>query len=129
MATMTHRAATSALESPQSNIPVARKNTTELKANGSTQRSRDTKYRHVFATHSSTRNSALSYDADKPPSFVGFRNLMILVLSTPLQLLVLRRMANLSSRLQPAIDDCKLQKGALKRYNRMLVAHKNSTAS
>jgi hypothetical protein len=41
---------------------------------------RDTKYRHVFATHSVTRTSCLSQDAETSPSFVGFRNLMILVL-------------------------------------------------
>ncbi|KAF2126134.1 hypothetical protein P153DRAFT_347069 [Dothidotthia symphoricarpi CBS 119687] len=44
------------------------------------QRSRDTKYRHVFATHSQKRPSTLSQDAETTPSFIGFRNLMILVL-------------------------------------------------
>ncbi|KAF2270300.1 hypothetical protein CC78DRAFT_550545 [Lojkania enalia] len=53
---------------------------TEPAVNSSTQRIRDTKYRHVFATHSQTRPSCLSADAEKAPSFVGFRNLMILVL-------------------------------------------------
>jgi diacylglycerol O-acyltransferase-1 len=51
--------------------------------NGSTtQRIKDTKYRHVFATHSLTRKSCLSQDSESSPSFVGFRNLMVLVLST-----------------------------------------------
>ncbi|KAF2714639.1 hypothetical protein K504DRAFT_420628 [Pleomassaria siparia CBS 279.74] len=54
--------------------------TTEQAVNGSTKRIRDTKYRHVFATHLVERNSCLSYDAEKTPSFVGFRNLMVLVL-------------------------------------------------
>jgi diacylglycerol O-acyltransferase-1 len=60
----------------------------EAKANGNghsngntTQRIRDTKYRHVFATHSLTRTSCLSQDSESSPSFVGFRNLMVLVLS------------------------------------------------
>ncbi|KAL1650793.1 hypothetical protein SLS58_000912 [Diplodia intermedia] len=38
------------------------------------------KYRHVVAVHHQTRPSCLSQDAEKPPSFVGFRNLMFLVL-------------------------------------------------
>ncbi|KAF9691751.1 hypothetical protein EKO04_010496 [Ascochyta lentis] len=43
-------------------------------------RSKDSKYRHVFATHAETRTSCLSHDSENTPSFVGFRNLMILVL-------------------------------------------------
>ena len=35
---------------------------------------------HVFPTHSVSRPSCLSRDAEKTPSFVGFRNLMIIVL-------------------------------------------------
>ena len=52
-------------------------------ANGSAQRkrSKDSKYRHVFATHAETRISCLSHESEDMPSFVGFRNLMILVLS------------------------------------------------
>jgi len=42
---------------------------------------RDTKYRHVFAAHSLTRTSPLTQEGRaSPTSFVGFRNLMILVL-------------------------------------------------
>lgn len=37
-------------------------------------------YKHTFAVHSVTRNSCLSHDAEKSPSFLGFRNLMGLVL-------------------------------------------------
>lgn len=44
-------------------------------------RSKDSKYRHVFATHSEARTTCLSHEAEDTPSFVGFRNLMILVLS------------------------------------------------
>lgn len=44
-------------------------------------RSKDSKYRHVFATHAETRTTCLSHESEDTPSFVGFRNLMILVLS------------------------------------------------
>lgn len=38
------------------------------------------KYRHVSAVHSKTRPSCLSHDSDAAPSFIGFRNLMVIVL-------------------------------------------------
>lgn len=53
---------------------------TEQRANRSTQSIKKTKYRHVFATHSQSRESCLTHGAPQSPSFVGFRNLMILVL-------------------------------------------------
>ena len=40
------------------------------------------KYRHIAAVHSTVRNSCLSRDAEPTPSFLGFRNLMVIVLST-----------------------------------------------
>lgn len=46
----------------------------------SAQKMRDNKYRHVFATHSQAKTSVLSQDAEATPSFVGFRNLMAIVL-------------------------------------------------
>lgn len=39
------------------------------------------KYRHVAAVHSRPRTSCLSHDSDAAPSFLGFRNLMVIVLS------------------------------------------------
>jgi hypothetical protein len=39
------------------------------------------KYKHIFAIHSIARPSTLSHDAHATPSFIGFRNLMVLVLS------------------------------------------------
>jgi diacylglycerol O-acyltransferase-1 len=71
--------------------PSERKANTNGNANGNgngstTQRIKDTKYRHVFATHSLTRKSCLSQDSESSPSFVGFRNLMVLVLSAHSQL-------------------------------------------
>lgn len=41
------------------------------------------KYRHVAAVHSVQRASCLSHDSEAPPSFLGFRNLMVIVLSEP----------------------------------------------
>jgi diacylglycerol O-acyltransferase-1 len=84
MATITQMASSSALDIPQTGTSLYRGKTTEQKANSTTKRIRDTKYRHVFATHSSSRTSCLSQGSEATPSFVGFRNLMILVLSTHL---------------------------------------------
>lgn len=42
------------------------------------------KYRHVAAVHSKTRPSTLSHDAPATPSFLGFRNLMVIVLGEQL---------------------------------------------
>jgi len=39
------------------------------------------KYKHIYATHATARPSTLSHDAISTPSFIGFRNLMVLVLS------------------------------------------------
>lgn len=38
------------------------------------------RYRHVAAIHSKTRPSTLSHDAAAAPSFLGFRNLMVITL-------------------------------------------------
>lgn len=38
------------------------------------------KYRHVAAIHSRPKTSCLSRDSEISPSFVGFRNLMVIVL-------------------------------------------------
>ncbi|KAH7328611.1 diacylglycerol O-acyltransferase [Stachybotrys elegans] len=38
------------------------------------------KYRHVAAVHSKVRPSCLSHDSTAAPSFIGFRNLMVIVL-------------------------------------------------
>ncbi|KAL8893331.1 MAG: hypothetical protein Q9192_005371 [Flavoplaca navasiana] len=39
-----------------------------------------TKYRHVAAVHPRQRTSWLSHDSEQSPSFLGFRNLMVIVL-------------------------------------------------
>ncbi|TWU75791.1 hypothetical protein ED733_003787 [Metarhizium rileyi] len=50
--------------------------TTVEKLGATTQK----KYRHVAAVHSQSRPSCLSHDSDAAPSFIGFRNLMVIVL-------------------------------------------------
>lgn len=40
------------------------------------------KYRHVTAFHSKAQASCLSHESEAAPSFLGFRNLMVLVLSS-----------------------------------------------
>lgn len=54
-------------------------------ATGSGSRKTSSKYRHIAAVHSRVRTSCLSRDAEATPSFLGFRNLMVIVLSTYFQ--------------------------------------------
>ncbi|KAF2844858.1 diacylglycerol O-acyltransferas-like protein 1 [Plenodomus tracheiphilus IPT5] len=78
MATMTEMTSTSAIDSPQDGRPIAGM-APQRRTNAS--KGRDVKYRHVFATHSLTRTSPLTQGGgESPTNFVGFRNLMILVL-------------------------------------------------
>lgn len=85
MASSTHTIAsttTSALDMASPDSTVFRgKGAQRNNGNSAPRRRRDTKYRHVFATHSEKRESCLSPGSGDTPSFVGFRNLMILVLS------------------------------------------------
>jgi hypothetical protein len=46
------------------------------------------KYRHVEAVHSESRPSCLSHDTTATPSFLGFRNLMVIMLGNELPLRV-----------------------------------------
>lgn len=65
------------------------------------------KYRHVAAAHSQPRTSCLSHDSETSPSFLGFRNLMVIVLSMSLHCctkLVMGTDLDLSCW-EPAIDD------------------------
>lgn len=39
------------------------------------------KYRHVAAIHKRSQTSCLSHDSETVPSFLGFRNLLVLVVS------------------------------------------------
>lgn len=70
-----------------SNGVVHRPNTAAAQSNGKAdettiqlRKSFIKKYRHVAAVHSQTRPSTLSHDAPATPSFLGFRNLMVIVL-------------------------------------------------
>lgn len=40
------------------------------------------KYRHIHAYHSQIQHSCLSRDSGVTPSFIGFRNLMVIVLGS-----------------------------------------------
>ena len=51
-------------------------------ATGPNTRNMPPKYRHIAAVHSRARTSCLSRDTEFVPSFLGFRNLMVIVLST-----------------------------------------------
>ncbi len=55
----------------------------EINGTGPTSTSKRSapKYQHVAAVHSQTRTSCLSHDSKHAPSFLGFRNLMVIVLS------------------------------------------------
>ena len=44
------------------------------------ERNAPKKYKHTFAVHAESRTSCLSHESDAAPSFLGFRNLMGLVL-------------------------------------------------
>ncbi|KAL4807366.1 MBOAT, membrane-bound O-acyltransferase family-domain-containing protein [Aspergillus unguis] len=48
--------------------------------NGTTNPARKQTYRHMVAVHSQVRHSCLSRDSTQATSFVGFRNLMVVVL-------------------------------------------------
>lgn len=51
-------------------------------ATGPSSKDISSKYRHIAAVHSRVRTSCLSRDAEETPNFLGFRNLMVIVLST-----------------------------------------------
>lgn len=58
-------------------------------AAGTNGRNISSKYRHIAAVHSRVRTSCLSRDTEQTPSFLGFRNLMVIVLSTCLNVATL----------------------------------------
>jgi diacylglycerol O-acyltransferase-1 len=61
------------------------------------------KYRHVAAVHSKPRTSCLSHDSESTPSFLGFRNLMVIVLSTSNQP---RRLVNIADGFDQLLAIC-----------------------
>lgn len=99
-----------AMEAPHSSSPLPpyRTRTTEQHVNAPSQPVKKTKYRHVFATHSQSRMSCLTHGAPMTPSFVGFRNLMILVLGAHSSLATAAHAEpplTATSLFEPAIDD------------------------
>jgi len=59
--------------------------TPEVPVNGSADKLKPvkfrSKYKHVGAAHHAVRPSVLSHDSTEVPSFLGFRNLMVLTIS------------------------------------------------
>jgi diacylglycerol O-acyltransferase-1 len=55
------------------------------KATSGTSNKTETKYKHIAAAHYKSRSSVLSHDREVTPSFLGFRNLMIIVLGRDLE--------------------------------------------
>ncbi|RDW65463.1 hypothetical protein BP5796_10155 [Coleophoma crateriformis] len=102
MATTVNTATVTSIETPGENGPVRRAAPSHSHVNGNatansnpngthaTTTSSQTattlqayakkRYRHVAAVHSRPRTSCLSHDAQASPSFLGFRNLMVIVL-------------------------------------------------
>ncbi|KAL2355878.1 diacylglycerol acyltransferase DGAT2 [Cryomyces antarcticus] len=52
----------------------------EVQAPLSSSKMRSKKFRHTFAIHSTRKASCLSHDSEAAPSFLGFKNLMVLML-------------------------------------------------
>ena len=46
-----------------------------------TEKAARCRYRHLALVHRGHRTSCLSHDSENSPSFLGFRNLMVIVLS------------------------------------------------
>lgn len=95
MATSTHYAVTSAVgmaddshDGGNKNMPqkVSHTNgTANVQKNAPKFRS---KYKHVAALHKVSRPSILSHDSQDVPSFLGFRNLMVLTISESKKLMI-----------------------------------------
>lgn len=73
-------AITSAREESQLNSRKGAQNEAEVSPPSTSTAKKRSKYRHVAAYHSEARHSSLSREADVLPNFLGFRNLMVLVL-------------------------------------------------
>ncbi|KAK5664098.1 hypothetical protein OQA88_313 [Cercophora sp. LCS_1] len=65
---------------PASSDPAGPKENGSADVTEQLRRSFRRKYRHVEAIHSESHPSCLSHDATETPSFLGFRNLMVIVL-------------------------------------------------
>jgi hypothetical protein len=107
--TANRRVAVDTRVSARDALPTPSDSPTNGSANGSANGSKDIseprkgsrqKYRHVHAIHSTSKPSCLSHDATEMPSFLGFRNLMVIVLG--------EQSSNLLSRIPSLtpIDSC-----------------------
>ncbi|KAJ5546929.1 hypothetical protein N7494_004514 [Penicillium frequentans] len=74
------QAVTTAHEHPSSSISTNGATSNKVEVQMQSSGPRRSKYRHIAAYHSQLRHSSLSRDSDVTPSFLGFRNLMVLVL-------------------------------------------------
>lgn len=67
------------------------------------------KYNHAYAIHAKSKVSPLSAGADPAPNFIGFRNLMILMLSmlafVPIANLIRTCADRICSWFEPPLDD------------------------
>ncbi len=84
---------------------------TAPKPSDSLRRHVQKKYRHVAAVHSRPRTSCLSHDSPATPSFIGFRNLMVILLSKSIIISIVRsglRSNKGHSRWKPSVDDREL---------------------
>ncbi|RDA92868.1 hypothetical protein CP533_2852 [Ophiocordyceps camponoti-saundersi (nom. inval.)] len=90
---------------------------------GTTAKPPRNKYRHAAVVHQRTRPSCLSHDSAAAPSFIGFRNLMVIVLGKRWRV---RRVPHSSlmanSRRQLAIVSREHAKGSFRRSTRYSVA-------
>lgn len=80
MATRTGSVKSAREESQLNSTNGAIQNETEVSPPSTSTTRKRSKYRHVAAYHSEARHSSLSREADVLPNFLGFRNLMVLVL-------------------------------------------------
>lgn len=73
---------TTALDQPSSSVETDEIASSDSKSSApaAKPKARHSKYRHVAAYHSQARHSSLSREANVTTSFLGFRNLMVLVL-------------------------------------------------
>ncbi|KDN67609.1 putative MBOAT family protein [Colletotrichum sublineola] len=75
----THNGSANHKEAAESTTPEKHRTPEELR------RAVQRKYRHVAAVHHRSRPSTLSHDSNAAPSFIGFRNLMVIVLAAAQQ--------------------------------------------
>lgn len=84
MTTSTQYVITSTAGMPNESHQPEQENKQQVNGNTDGQNSKPkfrSKYKHVAALHKISRPSILSHDSQEVPSFLGFRNLMVLTIS------------------------------------------------